>query len=81
MTSTTKKTLIIIACMLTIVSGAIICAYAGNWANPRPASECIEADGEPCDDDPLDLDDLHKTSKPVKPAASPAKPRPLPSRR
>lgn len=32
--------------------------------SPSPTQECIEPDGEPCDDDPLDLDDLNKKKTP-----------------
>lgn len=49
--------------------------------NPQPQPQqpapCVEADGEPCDDDPYDLDDLFEKKKtkapivktPVRPTA------------
>lgn len=44
-----------------------------------PNGECIEADGEPCDDDPYDLDDLFESDgKPKLPTVKPASKRPSP---
>lgn len=48
------------------------------WIEAHPTSigdagECIEFDGEECDDDPYDLDDMFELDKPSKrPVKSPA---------
>lgn len=48
-----------------------------------PNGECIEFDGEPCDNDPHDLDDLFEKAKPSsgkKPSAAPVRKTPAPRR-
>ena len=51
-----------------------------------PQGQCMEADGEPCDDDPFDMDDLfedsHKKSTPTPKRVVPSpKPRVTTARR
>lgn len=61
-------------------------AWAGcDQVNPQPNptyggpnGECIEADGEPCDDDPFDLDDAFEHGKRKTPAPYPLKKTPGP---
>ena len=35
-----------------------------------PQGQCVEADGEPCDDDPFDMDDLFEKKKTPAPKVS-----------
>lgn len=54
----------------TLAAALAACGNDQQPAQPQPQpAPCIEADGEPCDDDPFDLDDLfekHKTKAPAK---------------
>ena len=54
------------------------------WIDTHPTSvnsdgQCVEFDGEPCDDDPYDLDDLFESDgKPKLPSLKPGSARPSP---
>lgn len=61
---------------VAVATGALAVTLAACGSDQQPVQQpqpqpapCIEADGEPCDEDPFDLDDLfekHKTKAPAK---------------
>lgn len=62
--------------VLVVIVGCVMAA-CNTTPNPNPSptatQECIEADGEPCDEDPFDLDDSHKKKTTKKPVCVPTK--------
>jgi hypothetical protein len=58
-----KKTTAVSAALLL---GSLAAAGFGTKSHQQPQPQpapCIEADGEPCDDDPFDLDDIFEKKK------------------
>ena len=94
--------LLVVAAVVLVVTMVSACTPSGPtqpqlspkdlWISAHPTHSddqglCVEFDGELCDEDPYDLDDLFeigetkKSSVKPKPKASTAKPKPAPTRR
>lgn len=76
-----KTTLVTGVMALFLTTGCESHSSERTWIDTHPThaglnGECVEYDGEPCDDDPHDLDDLFEGSK-----LSSKKPSPAPVRR
>lgn len=68
-----KKTIVALAAATGLLLTASGCNDSQPAEQPQPL-QCVEADGEPCDDDPLDLDDLLKHPKTPSTTKQPTKP-------